>query len=235
MLESEPLDNDDNLRNQFRFQLILGIIAIPLLIVSAISSVFYVSYIGWSDYWDVGYFFFLIYYPTWLTGSVLALVGSIAIIKRNGSNFAWILVAVYASGWVWQIVYIHVIFPWFASLEGIDLGFVLSVILNTYTYSSIVASLYAWWSIHDSVAYRPIYFSYLTIFSLQGLISYLISGALFGFSGHSVYGPEEMLVYRIPSLVPTLLLHVILLLFFVSQLKDSRKIRLIEEDMIGVR
>ncbi|MFW9767396.1 MAG: hypothetical protein ACFFF9_09420 [Candidatus Thorarchaeota archaeon] len=213
---------------QIQVQLIIGIVAVPLLIMQSIFFALASSYSpGWNEYRALFELFYTLSRVMGISGGAFLVVGTIAILKRNGSNLAWILIAVYIFGWIWSYAFIYAIFPGVMGMEGIDGASVISTISNIRTYSEIAILLYAWWSIHDSVAYRFAYFSYLLTISSRGIISYVLTGLLFGFGGHQIWTPEEAFALFAPGLAVSIVGYVIIGLFLITQLIDHRRIKIV--------
>ena len=223
------VNEESRLDDQIRLQLLIGIIAVPLLVWSTVFINLGQSYITWNEYRTLGELYYQLGYPANIAGSAFLVVGTIAILKRNKSNLAWILAGVYIFGWIWQFAFSYVIFPGVFGLENIDSIFVLSVIGYIRAYSIIAILLYAWWSIQDRVSYRSVYYSYLIYIALSGFVSYVFTGLLFGFGSHQIWNPEESFALKIPSIVISILGYLILLLFFISQLVDHRKTTIFEK------
>jgi hypothetical protein len=222
MADVEQKKSNDDLNCQLRLQLIIGIIAVPLLIAAAIFSTLGSSFSpGWSDYRALHDLFTMLGYVTGVPASAFLVVGTIAIIQRNKSSFAWMLAGVYTIGWIWRYAFSFVIFP---GLMRIDESMSLVIVIsNVYSYSMVAVLLYAWWSIRGSVAYRPVYYSYLIYTVFGGYISYLVTGLLVGFGSHQIWTPEEAFALRTPSLVMSIVGYIILFLFLISQLIDHRR------------
>jgi len=184
---------------------------------------FIFSFGSYSDYRTISRIFSYYANITGVTGAAFTLVGTIGILQRNRSSLAWIFAGVYIIGWIWRFAFSHVIFPGLFAIEGIDSILAISVVSNIYGYSLIAVSFYAWWSIHNVVANRSVYFSYLFLYTTGSVIAYLVGGLLFGFGVHVIYSPEESFMLGMPSLIMTTLEYLVLFLFFISQLFDSRK------------
>ncbi|MFX1579514.1 MAG: hypothetical protein ACFFBJ_07675 [Promethearchaeota archaeon] len=229
LMDDFGLENEDKgLDDQIRLQIIIGIIAVPLLSVSSVFTHLGASYMSWSDYRPLGDLLYLIGHLTGISGSAFLVVGTIAILKRNGSSLAWVLAAVYIFDWIWHYAYIYAIFPGVMGLENVNEVFVLQVIGYVRTYSIIAVLLYAWWSIHDTVSYRPVYYSYIIYIALSRIVSYIVTGLLFGFGSHQIWTPEEAFALYIPDIIISSIGYLILLLFFITQFIDHRRI-IIEE------
>jgi hypothetical protein len=211
------------LEAQIRLQLIIGLIGVPFLITSTFLLAFVWSYGSYSEYWIISDVFSIYAAITGVIGAAFTVVGTIGILQRNGSRLAWIFVMVYIIGWIWRYAFGYVIFPGVMAFEEIDSILAIDVIVSIYHYSLIIVSLYAWWSIHTVVASRPVYFSYIALYSLGGVVAYLMGGLLLGFGIHTIYSPEESLVLQLPNLIVTTLTYLVLFLFFISQLYNSRK------------
>jgi hypothetical protein len=234
MLDSSNLSGKTVSSNQIRLQLVVGFIGVPLSVASAFLWAFAFSFPSYGEYWAMYYLFSQFANITGLTGTVFTVVGSIGILQRNRSNLAWVFVVVYILGWIWHYAYSFVIFPGLMTIEEIDPILVISVIANIYGYSLVLASLYAWWSIHTVVVNRPVYFTFLLLYSIEGVVSYLVTSLLSGFGVHTIHSPEEAFALRVPSLIVTSIVYLVLFLFYISQLYDSRKDRgdTISEDSI---
>jgi hypothetical protein len=222
MLDSENVSDADASSAQIRLQLIIGLIGIPFLIASTLLWVFVSSYGGYSEYWTISSILYEFADSTGVIGAAFTVVGTIGILQRNRSSLAWVFVAVYIIGWVWRYASGYVVFATVMGIEEIDPILVIIIISSIYGYSMIAASLYAWWSIHAVVSNRPVYFSYLVLYSLGPVVAYLIRGLLFGFGPYAIHYPEESLVFQVPGLIMTTLVYLVLSLFYVSQLYDSR-------------
>jgi hypothetical protein len=60
LMDDFGLENEDKRSdNQIRLQIIIGIIAVPLLIVSSVFTHLGLSYMSWSDYRPLGDLFYL--------------------------------------------------------------------------------------------------------------------------------------------------------------------------------
>lgn len=219
MIEFESIPNNDTSKRLIQIQLIIGIIAVPFLIV---RELFNVLTLALAPYGADVLIIMLIANNAGIIGAAFLVVGTIAVIKRNGSNLAWIFVAVFSIGQVWRYSYNFLIFPGIIDIPNIDTFFVLSAIGLVYQYSIILISLYAWLSIRSAVKYRPLYFTYLILYAFGGIAMYLVTGILFGFGPQSISSFEESLAFRTPGLIIYILTTVVLSLFFISQLYDSR-------------
>ena len=197
MIEFESIPNNDTSKRLIQIQLIIGIIAVPFLIV---RELFNVLTLALAPYGADVLIIMLIANNAGIIGAAFLVVGTIAVIKRNGSNLAWIFVAVFSIGQVWRYSYNFLIFPGIIDIPNIDTFFVLSAIGLVYQYSIILISLYAF----------------------GGIAMYLVTGILFGFGPQSISSFEESLAFRTPGLIIYILTTVVLSLFFISQLYDSR-------------
>ncbi|MFW9835436.1 MAG: hypothetical protein ACFFEK_15655 [Candidatus Thorarchaeota archaeon] len=225
LMDDFGLENEDKGSDgQIRLQIIIGTIAVPLLIVSSVFVALGLSYMSWSDYRPLGDLCYLIGHLAGISGSAFLVVGTIAILKRNGSSLAWVLAAVYIFGWIWHYAYIYAIFPGVMGLENVNEIFVLQVIGYVRTYSIVAVLLYAWWSIHDTVSYRPVYYSYIIYIALDRIVSYIVTGLLFGFGSHQIWTPEEAFALYAPDIIISSIGYLILLLFFITQFIDHRRV-----------
>ncbi|TFF91250.1 hypothetical protein EU545_04870, partial [Candidatus Thorarchaeota archaeon] len=231
MIEPEPSVSSEDIRGQIGLQLVVGIIGIAVSIASAVTWAFYMAFSGWGEYWDTSTLLRFLGDITGVVGGAFILAGTVGILMRNDSEFAWIPVATYSIGWIWRCVYPWVIFPGVLSIQGIDQNAVLNVVNSVYTYSILLIMLFAWWSIHRTVSSRPVYYAYLVVYALQGIAGYLLTGLLVGFEGVSVHSPAERFLYLAPSLAFRLLTFGVLLLFMVTQLLELRKGRVLVESM----
>lgn len=218
MIEPESASSNEE-THLMRIQLIIGAAAVPVLIVLAVSDVLVNAFFSFENGWQLA---LLIANSSRIIGSTFVVVGGIAVIKRNGSRLAWILVAVYCIERAWRYAYVFLIFPGIAAIPDIDLISVVSTIVIAYQYSMILVSLYAWLSIISTVAYRALYLSYILLYSLGGIATYLVTGIIFGFGIHISYTPADSIALQIPGLIVQILMYLVLFLFFISQLYDSR-------------
>ena len=223
MLDSDIASDKSDLKDKTKLQLIIGSVGIPFSIISTILLTFVFSFGSHSEYWTISRILGGYAYITGVVGTAFIVVGTIGILQRNRSRLAWIFAGVYIIGWIWRYAFSFVIFPELMAIEEIDSILAVSTISMIYSYSLIAVSLYAWWSIRTVVAYRPVYFSYLLLYAFGGIIAYLVGGLLFGFGAHIIYYPEESFMLHMPNMIMTTLEYLVLLLFFISQLFDSRK------------
>jgi len=208
-------------RNQIALQLKIGMVGILLLIISSVVNNYYMSYIGFPG--DELTFISLYIVGTFiaLSGSAFLVAGNIGILKKNGSNLAWIFAATYIIGWIWQFAFSYAIAPWIMDMELVGPSISLSTVIYLYTYSLIVISLIAWWSIHSEVSDRAIYHMYLGFYALGGLLGYFATGFLFGFGGITVHAPIESFIYRTPSMLISIATYIVLFLFYRSEKIDE--------------
>jgi hypothetical protein len=157
-----------------------------------------------------------------IVGTVLTVVGSIAVIKRNGSQLGWVFVVVLGIKQLWRYLYPSEVIRLLAITPGIDFESALTTIIYTYDYSIIIISLYAWLSIRSTVAKRPLYFTYLILFSLGEVVVYLINTIRYGFVPPPLTNFEELIAFQAPYIIIIILTYVVFFLFFASQFYDSR-------------
>lgn len=226
MIEPDSASSNEE-THLMRVQLIIGAAAVPVLIVMAVSDVLVITFFSLENGWQLA---LLIANGSRIIGSTFAVVGAIAVIKRNGSRLAWILVAVYCIERAWPYAYVYVIFRGVVAIPDIDLISVVSTIVIAYQYSIILVSLYAWLSIISTVAYRPLYLAYILLYSLSGIATYLVTGIIFGFGRHISYTPADSFALQIPGLIVQILMYLVLFLFFISQLYDSRTTNQLKSD-----
>ena len=217
-MESESI-SDFETKQLIRVQLIIGIIGVPLLIASLILSYYAYSFPLYGMEWQV---LSITANRLGIVGTVLTVVGSIAIIKRNGSQLGWVLVVVLGIKQLWRYLYPFVIIRLLASTPGIDYESTLITIIYIYDYSIIIISLYAWLSIRSTVAKQPLYFTYLVLFSLGEVIVYLINTIRYGFAPPPLTTFEELIAFQAPYIIIAVLTYVVFFLFFTSQFYDSR-------------
>jgi hypothetical protein len=217
-MESDSISDFES-KQMIRVQLIIGIIGVPLLIASLILLYYAYSFPLYGIKWQV---LSITANRLGIVGTVLTVVGSIAVIKRNGSQLGWVFVVVLGIKQLWRYLYPSVILHWLYITPSIDFESALITINYAYDYSIIFIALYAWLSIRSTVANRPMYLTYLILFTLGRVTVYLINTILYGFAPPALSTFEELIAYNAPYIIITILTYVVFFLFFVSQFYDSR-------------
>lgn len=225
MADIEYVDNIEDLGPEIRLQLVMGVIGIPLLIASVILNALAFSIAGFSAYRAMYYWLVSLAAVARDIGGPLLVVGEIGILQRNGSRRGWIFLALYVISWIWSYLFSFVIIPDIAPTAN----WLVGILAEAYYYSTFFFSLYAWWSIHSVVSNRLSYFSYLILNGFEPILAYGLSYLLFGSGPHSVYTPFELLQFLIPDLFCSILVYLVLSLFFIGQLRACRR-----EEYVGV-
>ncbi|MBD3160221.1 MAG: hypothetical protein GF309_15695 [Candidatus Lokiarchaeota archaeon] len=221
MIEPAEWSEINDSRIQINLQLRTGLVGILMLVISSILNAL-LPIISFSVDLTLGIWIGFLQDSAGVTAGAFLIAGNIAILKRNGSERAWILFVVYVFGWAWRYAYSYGIFPWLVSLEGVASILALNLVSFSHAYIVIILVVYAWWSIHEVVSNKAIYLSYLSLYAGYPLLSYLVTGILFGFGGIRVRTVEEAFIYNIPSLIISLMTSLVLLLFYLSQIDDER-------------
>ncbi len=223
MFENEDMTDIAGYSKQIQLQLLLGIIGIPLLVLSPIIWILAIAPPPTEMYEIVQYLLYNFSSFAWLIGTTFIVVGNIAVLRRNGSMRTWILLVVYILDVVGNYALSYATSAAVITPEDTDMIFIIMIIVALYRCIMILLSLTAWTSIRHVVSNRCSYLAYLALYSLGGIIVYLASGFLFGFGTLTVHNFEEVVLYQIPSIVVSVITNLTLLTFFIGQLGHSRE------------